>query len=256
MPLSNRARGRSDRPATVKFAHVTGNERRPPSWLARPNLDRRHPSVHPTSPRGPGDSPFTSTRGEIERGRPPTDGSAGRTSQRAPGASSFPPNRSGVNPSELEALVADRALQTATAHILEEGRAALSEAIEALDQSRRDIAYGSEPRLVELAMLVARRVIGRELVTQPDIVADLVREGVDALAASDSLRVRIGPGFQSVQDAILEHLSSRGIVVDLAVAPSLSEYGCVVQTDLGRVDESIDERLAVLLDSIDEEGHA
>jgi flagellar biosynthesis/type III secretory pathway protein FliH len=70
------------------------------------------------------------------------------------------------------------------------------------------------------------------------------------------VRVRIGPAFAGVEQSVREHLASLGIEVDLAVSPNLSDYGCVVQTELGRVNESIEERLSILVDSIEEERQA
>jgi len=255
MGLSNRSRGRSERPTTVKFAHVAHAERRQPSWLTRDEKERRYPSFHPPVSRPPLDGMPANPR-EHERTRLAVDhqSPAVRITQAPHGhASSLPPNGKALNPAELEALVAERALQNATAQLLDEARAVLAEAIEAFDQARRDLAYASEPRLVELAMLVARRVIGRELLTQPELVADLVREGVDALASSDTTRVRVGAAFGEIRELLLDQLAARGIEVELIVSPHLADYACVVETELGRVDESVEERLNTLLESIEEE---
>ncbi len=255
MGLSNRSRGRSERPTTVKFAHVSHAERRQPSWLTREEKERRYPSFHPPISRPPLDGGHANPR-EHERARMTIDHPAPpvRITQTPNGqGSSLPPNPRGINPAELEALVAERALQNATAQLLDEARTVLAEAIESFDQARRDLAYVSEPRLVELAMLVARRVIGRELLTQPELVADLVREGIDALASSDTTRVRVGAAFGEIRDLVLDQLATRGIEVELVVSPHLADYACVVETELGRVDESVEERLNTLLESIEEE---
>jgi flagellar assembly protein FliH len=161
-----------------------------------------------------------------------------------------------MSPSELETIISERAAQRVHVELLETGRSTLSEAIETLDQARRDLLYGTEPRLIELAILIAKRIIARELRTQPELVADLVREGIDALASRDKVRVKLGNGFSMMAVMVSEHLAARGIDVELSIAPNLSEYGCVVETDIGRVDESIEARLDALLEAIvtEEEG--
>jgi flagellar biosynthesis/type III secretory pathway protein FliH len=99
-------------------------------------------------------------------------------------------------------------------------------------------------------MLVAKRVIAREVQSQPEFVTDLVREGVDALAVRDRVRVNLGSGFSELAATLAEQLGLRGIEVDVRVSSSLSEYGCLVETDIGRVDESVETRLDLLIQSI------
>jgi flagellar assembly protein FliH len=156
-----------------------------------------------------------------------------------------------MSPSQLEAIISERAAQRARAELLEGGKTVLADAIEALDQARRDLLYGVEPRLIELAVLIARRVVGRELKTQPELVADLVREGVDALASREKVRIQLGTGFAMMAVMVTEQLAARGIVAEISVNAKLTEYGCVVETDIGRVDESIAARIDALLEAID-----
>jgi hypothetical protein len=252
MAWYDRERRRSNSAAPVHFADVGEPGRRLPSWLANGRAEQ-----HRTSEREAPASPPTAEasrsalRQESERFRTVHERpSSMRSGSRQP---SRPPSRASMSPSELESLIAERAAQRATSQLVADGHTALSEAIEMLDQARRDMLYGAEQRLIELATLIARRVIGRELATQPDLVADLVREGIDALAASDKIRVQLGTGFAVVAVMVSEQLVARGIAVDLGISSTLSEYGCVVETDIGRVDESIASRLDAVVEAIDTE---
>lgn len=158
-----------------------------------------------------------------------------------------------MSPSELESRIAAQAAQRTTQQFYEQAISGLAEALESLDQARRDFVYQAEPRLIELAVLIAKRVIAGEVRANPEIVADLVREGVDALAARDRVRVNLGSGFALASTLVTEQLVARGIEVDLQVIPGMPEYGCVVETDIGRVDEGIEARLDTLLASIHQE---
>jgi flagellar assembly protein FliH len=158
-----------------------------------------------------------------------------------------------MSPSEFESMIAERAAQFASTRLMEDGRTAVAEVLESLDQARRDMLYGAETRLIELAVLIARRVIARELKTQPELIADLVREGVDALATSDKIRVHLGSGFAVVAVMASEQLTTRGIEVEMGIAPNLPEFGCVVETELGRVDESIERRIDAVVAAIETE---
>ncbi len=168
-------------------------------------------------------------------------------------ASTLPPIRTSLSPGDLEQLIQERATQQASVTLVEQTAPALGQALETLDRARREMLYGAEKRLVELVLTVSRRVIGRELATQPDLVADLVREGLDALAACDTVRVHLGDGFAVVSDVLAEQLTSRGVEIELDVDAALPTYGCVVETELGRVDESVDVRLSALMAAIESE---
>ena len=252
MAWFERERRRSDKAAPAQFADVGSPERRLPSWLARGEPERRGPSGRPAAgvPGSP-EAVSSPVRHESERFRTVHErpGSV-RAASRQP---SRPPSRASMSPSELESLIAEQATQRASAQLMEDGRVALGEAIESIDQARRDMLYGAEQRLIELAVLIARRVIARELKTQPELVADLVREGVDALAASDKIRVQLGTGFAVVAVMVSEQLATKGIEVDLGISSGLSDYGCIVETDIGRVDESIESRVDAVLEAIDTE---
>jgi flagellar biosynthesis/type III secretory pathway protein FliH len=250
MAWFERERRRSDKAAPARFADVGAPERRLPSWLAKGEPERHSPSARPGGAAAT-DAAAPLVRHESERFRTMNErpGSI-RAGSRQP---SRPPSRASMSPSELESLIAERAAQRASTQLMEDGRTALSEAIESIDQARRDMLYGAEQRLIELAVLIARRVIARELKTQPELVADLVREGVDALAASDKIRVQLGTGFAVAAVMVSEQLATKGIEVDLGISAAISEFGCIVETDIGRVDESIESRVDAVLEAIDTE---
>jgi flagellar assembly protein FliH len=93
-------------------------------------------------------------------------------------------------------------------------------------------------------------VIGREVSVEPRIVLALVQEGLDALGQYDRIQVRLGADFQSVKDELSQRLKGRGVEYDVFIDPDLPPYGCVVETDLGRVDESIETRLEQLFQGL------
>ncbi len=262
-------RRRSDATRPIQFVDVGAKERRIPSWIARePLVDSKVepenpqrgrplreppiavPSNTPQPMQGDGKSEVASAdgeRGPQRSDRPP--------SIRAPSyRPSRPSNaRISMSPSQLEAIISERAAQRARTELLEGGKSLLTDAIESLDQAKRDLLYGAEPRLIELAILVARRVIGRELKTQPELVADLVREGIDALSSREKVRIHLGTGFAMMAVMVSEQLAARGIVAEITVDAKLPEHGCIVETDIGRVDESIAVRIDALLEAIDTE---
>ena len=121
--------------------------------------------------------------------------------------------------------------------------AAFAAAIESLADARRSVLAESTSDLAKLAGMIAKRVIGREVSLDPRIVLTLVQEGIEALGTYDRIRVRLGPDFESMQTELSQKLKGRGVEYEVFIDIELPPYGCVVETDLGRVDESIERRL-------------
>ena len=148
-----------------------------------------------------------------------------------------------VSPLESLRVPAAAVVQAEPSEEMIEGFAA---AIEALAETRRKVLVDSTQDLAKLAGLIAKRVIGREVSVDPKIVLGLVQEGLDVLGQYDRIQVRLGPDFEQVQPALISKLRSRGVEFEVVVDADLPPYGCIVETDLGRVDESVEARLEQL----------
>jgi len=236
----------------ARFDDVTPRHRRQPSWLVK----GRRPSspvtqvTLPPPPAIPNELLSASLRineaessGENTRAR--LDVGREHTAQ-PPGEASRP----SMTPVELEALVAERAVKQVADQVLRESQTAILEAVQTLVSAHERLTEELSHRSVELAILVARRVVARELRTQPDIVTDLVREGLEVLNVRDRVRVHLGSEFAVLKDELVAHFSAAGTMIDANLDSTLPAYGCVVETEVGSVDESIESRLDTLLEAL------
>jgi hypothetical protein len=132
----------------------------------------------------------------------------------------------------------------------EEAFGAIREAVSRAEAVREQQFSDAERRLVDLAMLVARRVIAREVSLDPGLVVGLVREGMAALGERDRIVVRVGTFYREMRDELQQKLGSTKLRCDVVIDPSLGRSGCIVETDLGRVDESVDARLENLIEAL------
>jgi flagellar biosynthesis/type III secretory pathway protein FliH len=127
---------------------------------------------------------------------------------------------------------------------------AFEEAVELLGHERQRVFEQTASQLAELAAVIARRVIAREISLHPALVFDLVREGLDALGKHDRVVVRLGQGFESQRASLEQRLQDRGSRAEVRIEPQLPEHACLVETELGQVDESVESRLATLLHAL------
>jgi flagellar biosynthesis/type III secretory pathway protein FliH len=129
-------------------------------------------------------------------------------------------------------------------------------AIEEMAKTRAQVLEAAAGQLAALAAIIARRVIARELTLAPAILEDLVREALEALSDQDRIRVRVGRGFQGAVDGLERQLALRGNEFRIFVEDGLADYDCVVETELGQVDESVEKRLEKLLAALKSDSEA
>jgi len=245
-------RSEQNRLFPARFDDVTPGQRRQPSWLVK----GRHPSSStppvsvPPPPPIPNELSAVEIQELVRRGPKEPKYEFG---PEAPARISNEASKPSMSPMEFEALVAEQAARQAAEQLLEENQAAIAEAVQTLASAHERLSERLCDRAVQLAILVARRVVARELTTQPDIVTDLVREGLEVLNVHDKVRVHLGPEFAVLKEAVASHVAATGTMIDVILDTTLPPYGCVVETEVGSVDESIENRLSTLLESLSNE---
>lgn len=93
--------------------------------------------------------------------------------------------------------------------------------------------------MVELALAIARRIVRREVALDSELTVAMARVALERLGDSTSVTIRLNPDDYETTAGRREALlpgSHVTVVPDTAV----SRGGCLVQSDFGYVDASID----------------
>jgi flagellar assembly protein FliH len=120
---------------------------------------------------------------------------------------------------------------------------ALRSSSESIHDLRDKIFRESEDELINLVMLVARKVIIREIEQDRSILAGVVQNALAGLSAREEITVRINPDdyllVTSGRDELLqkELLNERLL---LKPDPSVGVGFCLVDTEMGTIDASLD----------------
>jgi flagellar assembly protein FliH len=137
--------------------------------------------------------------------------------------------------------------QTARAEALSEAQRALVEvqcrATELLDSTR------TRAMVVELAVAVARRVLGEAWAAAPEQWARACAEAIEPLRQARGLTLRVAPGRAAPLRRALETLlqsAGRPLEVRVEEDPAVGEPGCVAEAECGRVDGRLSVQLAAL----------
>jgi flagellar assembly protein FliH len=128
---------------------------------------------------------------------------------------------------------------------LGQAMAALTDA----QQQRHRIAQENDAALAELALLIARKVIGEHLQADPTLVGRIVEETIADLEPTTSLEVHVHPADLAAVEAnraALERLVSGPGQVLLMADDTVDQGGCVLTSPVGDVDARISTKLGVL----------
>lgn len=137
-----------------------------------------------------------------------------------------------------EAAAAQRAQQK-----LEPLLNGLNSVIAELASMRKRVRTEAEEDAMKLAIAIARRVLYRELSTDPEAILGLVKAAFGKLNARETHRLRVSPADAAT---IQEHRAKLQIPPALEISPdaSLTPGSAIFETTRGDLDASVDTQLA------------
>ena len=125
----------------------------------------------------------------------------------------------------------------------------LATAVEALRLTSARLAEQARSDVLELAFVIAKRILESELEASPQPLFALVRSAIRRLGEARQIRVRLSP----LDAAVVEEALAQGELPDLSVAEAkvvadagLARGDCIVESEMGCVDGRLDVRLGEL----------
>lgn len=138
--------------------------------------------------------------------------------------------------------IKDEALREAeTAYLsdIAEMRKQLADSLQSVSTLTVDITSRVEIEVVELALQIARKIIGREVTVDREIARTLVRNSLAKLHNRSVAVVHLNPDDLAFVEAGRDTLEFRGSL-ELVEDSSISAGGCLIHTDTGDIDAQID----------------
>jgi flagellar assembly protein FliH len=108
--------------------------------------------------------------------------------------------------------------------------------------ARADTLRRAEEDTVRLAMEIARRVLHRELNTDPQALEALARAALEKLQSQEIIRVRVNPEQEPTLRRCLDQ-TGRGAAVEVVADPQQARGAAVFETARGTLDASVDTQL-------------
>lgn len=131
------------------------------------------------------------------------------------------------------------------------------EMVEEARQTKLGMMNSSESDMVRLAMAVAKKVIAGELITNPNVIINVLREALSFLDSADNIKVYVN---QRDMDRILEvmktetfsDIGNSDMQIDLKSDNRISSGGCVLESEIGSVDARYETRVENIEKAIQE----
>ncbi len=139
---------------------------------------------------------------------------------------------------EAEAAANQRAAQK-----IEPIAAALSRLIQDLAGARKQFRSEAEQDTVKLAIAIAKRVMHRELATDPQAILGLVMAAFQKLNGTETYRLRVSPADAAAIQAVRSRLdlpATLEVIADASQPPG----SAIFETSRGEMDASIGTQLA------------
>ncbi|NLW07556.1 MAG: hypothetical protein GX039_06215 [Clostridia bacterium] len=142
----------------------------------------------------------------------------------------------------------ERGRQEAEA-LRQEATALREEARQVLEQAQhvyRETIAAAETDIMELALTVARKIIGQEVSQRPEVIVEITRQAILQVTGGQTYVIYAGPEEADVLRQRQEELlaeAAPGARLQVIADPGLKGGGCRVETENGFIDASIDTQL-------------
>lgn len=140
------------------------------------------------------------------------------------------------------ALQAEQRLRQEYELKLKAVRTPIEAAISGFEAQRSEYYARVESEVVQLTLAIAAKILHREAQVDPMLVAALVRVAVEKLREGSAVTIRVAPGSAAVWKDFFAG-QSNSTSVQITEDAALSQYDCMLETELGVANFGLDAQL-------------
>ena len=116
--------------------------------------------------------------------------------------------------------------------------------------AKKDVFEFIAPDILEISVDIAKKIIKKELETDPQVLINTIVDVLKAVSKNEpKVTIRVRPqAVQYIKDTIPNITYQYGIdsKINIVADPSVEDGGCVLQTNNGIVDASVDTQLEII----------
>jgi len=145
--------------------------------------------------------------------------------------------------------VGEEAQKEAIHHAVASVEAAITE----LDLIKKRLLYDTEQQAIDLALLIAQKIVRRTVSIDRDVICRVLRDALKKLDDHKRICIQIHPAdFEIIEGSGVTSFGEEAPkrVFHLEPVESVSRGGCMIETDLGIIDATIQSQFQALEESL------
>ncbi len=138
---------------------------------------------------------------------------------------------------------------------IEEKIGHLASLLTAIANLKRDLVAANETHLVKLLYFMASRIAMDEIQTRPEIILTVIKKAVESAQSEENVTVRLSQSDLELVNSVQDKLGKEFEIltkIKLEESEKIQPGGCIVETNYGSVDASIEQRLTKLWNTLNE----
>jgi len=131
--------------------------------------------------------------------------------------------------------------------------ASLAEMLSGFVSLKKDLLRRYEAQLLDLAMVIARKIVHQELSQNPEVIATIAGETIREMPAKGPITLRVHPDdYQVLNDKLpaLQAEFEQLEQIQLVASEGLDRGSCILETPVGQVDAGLNTRFAEIRDAL------
>ncbi len=144
---------------------------------------------------------------------------------------------------------ADGIREEARAAGYEEGISSLNELITGFRATKRKLLEESRDEILGLSVKIAGKILGRELEANESAFTDIVGRAMRSARGGERIEIRVNPSdmkkLKKDRKRLLDEVG-KGKELEIREDPDVSAGGCVIESDLGIIDATLETQLKVI----------
>jgi flagellar assembly protein FliH len=140
-----------------------------------------------------------------------------------------------------------------TSEILSQRLASLESLIQSVENLKPELVSFNEAHIVRLAYVMAKKIAMDEISERPDLILNVIRQAIQGAQSDEAVRVRLSQADFDFVEKMREKLGKDFDVLKRAkfeASESVTPGGCIVETNYGDVDATVEQRVDKLWESL------
>lgn len=134
--------------------------------------------------------------------------------------------------------------------------AALKDALEDFFNAKQDVYDEIAPDVLEISMDIAKKIIKKEMTENPEILLDNIKDILKGLSKEETkIILKVNPSQAAlIKQEMPEAVSMAGLEAKVIIVPdeNTMEGGCMLTTENGVIDATIETQLAIISEALKE----